>query len=83
MKIKRWLVFLVLAAMVVNASLYSTAALSKAKDKIVITIGSPHMLVNGVKKEIDPGKNTSPQDVSGKIYMPIEAVMKEMGGQVT
>ncbi len=49
---------------------------------IVLTIGNPHMKVNGQNKEIDPGKGTAPTIVSGRTFLPIRAVIETMGGTV-
>lgn len=40
------------------------------------------MTVNGVKKEIDPGRGTVPVIVKGRTLVPIRAIIEEMGGRV-
>lgn len=58
-------------------------ALGEEKSEILIKIGSPYMWVNGVKKEIDPGKSTSAIIIDGRTLLPIRAVVEEMGGTIT
>ncbi len=40
------------------------------------------MTVNGVKKEIDPGRGTVPVIVKGRTLVPIRAIIEEMGGTI-
>lgn len=49
---------------------------------IVLKIGSPYMTVNGVRKEIDPGRGTVPVIVKGRTLLPIRALIETMGGTV-
>lgn len=49
---------------------------------IELRINDPHMTVNGVKKEVDIGKTTSPLIVNGKTLVPARALLEEMGGSV-
>ncbi|NLI56452.1 copper amine oxidase N-terminal domain-containing protein [bacterium] len=53
-------------------------------DKIIIIlqINNPYMTVNGVKKEIDPGRGTVPVIIKGRTLVPIRAIIEEMGGTV-
>jgi len=52
------------------------------KDTIVIRIGSPYMTVNGMEKEIDPGRGTVSVLDSGRTLVPVRAVAEEMGADV-
>jgi len=49
---------------------------------IVLQIGNAYMTVNGVKKEIDPGRATVPVIIKGRTLLPIRAIIEEMGGTV-
>lgn len=53
-------------------------------DKIIIefTIGKNMMKVNGVLKEIDPGRGTTPKIVNGRTLIPIKAVIEALKGTV-
>lgn len=65
----------------------SNEAVATPKAKIfsqtmILKIGSPFMTVNGVKKEIDPGRGTFPIIIQGRTLLPIRAVIEAMGGTV-
>lgn len=49
---------------------------------IILQIGSPMMTVDGVEKEIDPGRDTVPIVVDDRTLVPIRAIVEEMGGSV-
>lgn len=49
---------------------------------IQLTINNPVMSGNGVKKQIDQGYSTSPVIKDGRTFLPIRAVINEMGGNV-
>ncbi len=50
---------------------------------IILQINNPQMIVNGVKKEIDPGRGTVPVIVKGRTLVPIRAIIEEMGGEIS
>lgn len=50
--------------------------------KIVFQIGNPYMTVNGVKKEIDPGRGTKPQLYNNRTILPIKTLIEAIGGTV-
>lgn len=54
------------------------------KEKIVtvLKINYRYMLVDGEKKEIDPGRDTVPIIINGRILVPIKAVIEALGGSV-
>ena len=55
----------------------------KGKSSIItLRIGNPNMTVDGVIKEIDPGRGTSPVITSGRTFIPIRAVVEAMDGTV-
>lgn len=49
---------------------------------IVLQIGNPYMVVNGVRQEIDPGRGTAPILLYGRTVLPIRAVVEVMGGTI-
>lgn len=49
---------------------------------IELTLGNPYMKVNGVSREIDPGKGTAPETKDGRTCLPIRAVAEAMGATV-
>ncbi|MCI8336467.1 MAG: hypothetical protein HFI72_04845 [Peptococcaceae bacterium] len=50
---------------------------------IQLQLGSARMTVNGVEKEIDPGRNTMPVVVNDRTLLPARAIVEEMGGEVS
>lgn len=49
---------------------------------IVLQVGSKYMHVNGKKVEIDPGKGTEVVIKNGRTFLPIRALIENMGGEV-
>jgi flavodoxin len=49
--------------------------------KIVLQIGNPVMLVNGIEKQID-AEGTVPLIINNRTLLPVRAVIEEMGGTV-
>lgn len=50
---------------------------------VMITMGQSQMRVNGRIRSIDGRGNTSIMMVGGKVYVPVEAVVKALGGTVS
>lgn len=50
--------------------------------QIILQIENKYMTVNGVQKEIDPGKGTAPIILNGRTILPIRAIAEELGGTV-
>ena len=50
---------------------------------VMLTVGHSQMRVNGVLTAIDGRKNPSVMVVNGNVFVPIEAVVKALGGSVT
>jgi len=67
-----------------DKSAFNIAQEAKKWDKTIIelVIGQKLMKVNGVKQEIDPGRETAPLVVNGRTLIPIRAVIEAMGGTV-
>jgi sugar lactone lactonase YvrE len=57
----------------------------KIKITIVMQIGNPIMVVNGVKEEIDPGRGTVPIILTGwnRTIVPIRAIVETLGGTIS
>ncbi|NDL67237.1 stalk domain-containing protein [Anaerotalea alkaliphila] len=51
--------------------------------RIVVQIGNPMMEVDGVEKEIDPGRDTVPLIQEGRTLLPIRTLVESMGGTVS
>jgi hypothetical protein len=49
---------------------------------IMLTVGDPYMVVNGEKREIDPGRGTAPVLQDGHVMAPIRAIVESLGGSV-
>ena len=47
---------------------------------IMMTLDGSFMDVNGVRKEIDPGRGTTPMLINSRTMVPIRAIVEEMGG---
>ncbi len=54
------------------------------KTEIVLQIGNPYMYVNGVKKEVDPGRGTTPIIVPkwNRTVVPIRTIVESLGGKI-
>jgi uncharacterized protein YfaP (DUF2135 family) len=48
---------------------------------IVLTIGNKDMTVNGTKREIDPGRGTTPVIQNGRTLVPVAAIIQALGGE--
>jgi YVTN family beta-propeller protein len=52
-------------------------------EEIIFQIGNPNMKVNGIQREIDPGKDTAPVLIDGRTLIPIRTLIESMGGKVS
>ena len=66
----------------ISNEVFAIPQVPKPSGTIVLRIGNPHMTVNGVRKEIDPGRGTVPVVVKGRTLLPIRAIVEAMGGTV-
>lgn len=55
---------------------------NKFKHFILLKMDDPNMSVDGVVKEIDPGRGTVPTMISNRTMVPIRAIVEAMGGTV-
>lgn len=65
------------------AVLFPAESFAEYTDTIVVKVGSRFMTVNGIQKEIDPGRETVSVLKSGRTLVPIRALAEEMGGIVS
>jgi sulfatase modifying factor 1 len=64
-------------------SCFAVFAADETQDlSILLQIGNPQMLVNGVEKEIDFGRGTAPILQNNRTLLPVRAIVEEMGGTV-
>lgn len=75
-------VILILSFIIILSSIRIPAS-AEGTSKILIKIGSSFMWVDDVKKEIDPGKNTSAMIINSRTLLPIRAIVEEMGGTIS
>ena len=52
------------------------------KNFVLLKLNSPYMSVNGVTKEVDPGRGTAPILISGRSMVPIKSIVEAMGGSI-
>ncbi len=76
----RTIMYLLITA--VFLSLFSIPVFAEYKDLLVVQIENPMMTVNGVSKEIDPGRGTVPMIINNRTLLPIRSLIEEMGGTV-
>lgn len=57
-------------------------SLDGSKIIIEIQINNKNMKINGVSKELDPGRDSVPQIVNGRTMVPIRAIVEALGGKV-
>jgi|GEM_PF-6487861 len=62
---------------------FSGIVSSKPSRKIVLQVNNPQMEVDGVMKELDPGKGTKPLIISGRTVLPIRSIVEAMGGTIS
>lgn len=49
---------------------------------LTLTPGEKYMTVNGVNKEIDPGRDTVPLIIEGRTLVPIRSIIESAGGSI-
>lgn len=57
-------------------------AAGAAAATIVMQVGQPWMLVDGVTEDLDPGHDTTPVVISDRTFVPIRAIVENFGGTV-
>ena len=76
------LVLCVLTAMYSMAGCSAETTAAGEASSIVLQVDNPMMTVDGVQKEIDPGRGTVPLVVNDRTLVPVRAIVEEMGGTV-
>ena len=61
----------------------AVSVLANSDVEFTLQIDNPYMTVNGVQKEIDPGRGTTPIILNSRTLLPVRAVVEEIGGTVT
>lgn len=63
---------------------YNVRSKSVDGDKVVIElqINNKDIKINGITKELDPGRGTVPQIVNNRTMLPIRAIIEALGGKV-
>ena len=84
---KKRIVALIILITMLSMSLTACAATPATKDVeddilILLQINNPNMYANGVEKEIDEGRGTTPIVDNGRTLVPIRAIIEECGGTV-
>ena len=59
------------------------SAKEESGQRLVMTIGSPTMIIDGKETEVDPGRNTTPIIQSDRTILPVRAVVEALGGEVS
>ncbi len=73
--------FITSALLLTLAISFTAMAQSDFSDVIVsLQLDNPMMEVNGLKNEIDPGRDTTPVIVDGRTIVPIRAIIESFGG---
>lgn len=70
------------AVLIVLCSVIIVNASQKSDVFVSLKINNPVMSVNGVDKQIDPGRDTKPVIVNGRTLVPIRAIIEEFNGNV-
>ena len=60
-------------------ALYNENSVAKGSNTMIVTLAEPNMMVNGVLTEIDPGRGTVAESISGRTRVPISNFMKIWG----
>lgn len=74
-----------LASSIISAIVLSSTCFAVTQTKgvtIFLTLNQPYMTVNTELKEIDPGRGTAPIISDNRVFVPIRAVIENIGGQV-
>jgi subtilisin family serine protease len=50
--------------------------------QIILKIGDPYLHIDGVAKEIDPGRDTAPMIMEDRTLLPVRALVEALGGTI-
>lgn len=76
-------IFMIFGFTLTGCAAQEEPAIENAGKKILLQIDNPMMTVNGVEKEIDPGRGTVPIMANNRTLVPVRAIIEEIGGSVT
>lgn len=79
---KMYFAFFTLFLLASNITGCSAQTAENTPFTMTLQIDNPVMTVNGMEKEIDPGRETAPMIQNNRTLLPIRAVVEEMGGAV-
>lgn len=76
--------FLIIMSMTMSLTSCAASNVENAVDNtlIFLQINNPYMYANGVEKEIDEGRGTTPIIDNGRTLVPIRSIIEEFGGTV-
>lgn len=84
---KKWiaasLMLILLAESITSCAFATDDPVSPDKPVICMKVNHSIMTVDGVEKEIDPGTETAPVMIEGRTFLPVRAIMEELGGCVS
>ena len=72
-----------LTLLLAGGSVISSYAAVRSDEVIILTIGKPNMLVNGIEKAIDTDNKVTPVLVKDTTLVPIRTIIEAFGGQVS
>lgn len=76
------LTFIISTLCMTSCSAAEPQNVSASDFTLTMKIGEPVMTVNDIKKEIDPGRITTPFIINERTLVPIRALIEEMGGAI-
>ena len=85
MKFKRFFtsLFILMSMMMSLTSCAASNVENTLEDTLIfLQINNPYMYANGVEKEIDEGRGTTPIVDNGRTLVPIRSIIEECGGTV-
>ncbi|MGC9089963.1 MAG: copper amine oxidase N-terminal domain-containing protein [Caldisericia bacterium] len=79
-KIIFWLIILSLSPFLYSLNSYNY----QLSYNIILQLNSEYMLINGVQKEIDPGRGTKPLLIKewGRVILPIRSIIENLNGEI-
>lgn len=60
----------------------NTDTSAAAKNFIILQVNNPSIFLNNEKKELDPGRDTTPVEKDGRTLVPIRSIIEAIGGTV-
>ncbi|MFZ5988228.1 MAG: stalk domain-containing protein [Bacillota bacterium] len=76
------LIFVVISLVLLNCNQIIPAQ-SKVRHEMVLKVGSPLMVADGVEKEIDPVERVTPFIEGGRALVPARSLVEALGGTIS